>query len=114
MTLRRTVLGSCALLILLALAASPLVAAEAPAEATAPQETAIDASVAPGACPAPELDAVGNADGPEPVQLACSCRDQCVVDSDCAFYSQFVCGGEPASCVMANSCCRECVCLASS
>lgn len=42
-------------------------------------------------------------------EVAC-CIDQCQTSADCFFR----CGGQPAECVMVNSCCRECACTSSS
>lgn len=80
-----------------------LAPAEAPAAAT--EAPGLPAAVsAPGDCDDPL--AVPGLDGTE---VACSI-DQCQTNLDCFFR----CGGQPGQCVMANPCCKECVCQASS
>jgi hypothetical protein len=100
---------------LLAVVVAPIAAADAPAEAAgldsflsalAVEETTVEAPVctAPATAPSFEAAPAGALD------LACSCRDQCSVARNC----DFVCGKGQGQCVMVNSCCRECICSATS
>lgn len=80
-------------------------APEAPAAAAEVEAPGLPPAVsAPGSCDdplaAPDLDGT---------ELAC-CIDQCQTNFDCIFR----CGGQPGQCVMANPCCKECVCEVSS
>lgn len=101
------------LLALAAAAVAPLALADGAVATPVPSLDQFLASLAAGdevapapACTAPAFDAAPTAE----LELACSCIDQCFRDRDC----DFRCGLGQGRCVMVNSCCRECVCLATS
>lgn len=57
-----------------------------------------------------EVDPLALPDGVDAGPETACCIDLCHTDADCFF----ICRGEPGQCVMANPCCKECVCTVSS
>lgn len=57
-----------------------------------------------------EVDPLALPDGVDAGPETACCIDLCQTDADCFF----ICRGEPGQCVMANPCCKECVCTVSS
>lgn len=103
----RTLKPSLFLVALLALVAVPALAHNGTVEvpqATATEALELEQGSACAADPLSELTALEQLLVPD-AQLACGCRDQCRTSSDCTLWC-----GEPAACVMVNSCCRECAC----
>lgn len=81
--------------------AGPLPALESPAVSPAPLEAGSGCVVE---------DSLGIPEGVGVEGEVACCIDQCQTSLDCFFR----CGGQPGECVMANPCCKECRCTASS